>query len=147
MITTITLTCSVLCWMTTRQHWRWLSVPCWLTTQHHWRWWSVPCWLTTQQIDADDLSLVDWQHNKIDADDLSVAEQQHNINTTVVLLYCSELWRTTEKYEEKLEAFHRKCPQRILKNSCQTRYQINNYMKKQQRSHYQEQTKGGVGNE
>ncbi|XP_061168123.1 uncharacterized protein LOC133177049 [Saccostrea echinata] len=38
-----------------------------------------------------------------------------NTNVLSVLLYCSELWRTTEKDDEKLDTFHRKCLRRILK--------------------------------
>ncbi|XP_062609873.1 uncharacterized protein LOC134271677 [Saccostrea cucullata] len=38
-----------------------------------------------------------------------------NTNVLSVLLYCAELWRTTEKDDEKLDTFHRKCLRRILK--------------------------------
>lgn len=42
-------------------------------------------------------------------------ETMFNSNTRFVFLYCSELWRTTEKDKERLDTFHRKCLPRILK--------------------------------
>lgn len=38
-----------------------------------------------------------------------------NSNVIAVLLYCAEMWRTTEKDDEKLDTFHRKCLRRIMK--------------------------------